>query len=336
MNEQPALRTQNTSRILPIVLSVLAPGLGHALVGRARRGVVWLLAPLVLFIVFLVFAREPSPLKIFGALALAVLVGYVAAVVDVALIPVATYRARSILGMIAFVIAPVVLAPVVAIALRVFVLEAFKVPSGAMAPSVLVGDHLFVDKTAYRNRAVKRGEVFVFHFPEVPSQDFIKRAIAVGGDTLEVRGGHAILNGWKIPYCRVGEYRYTDDATVHEGELFVEFLEDSAYFTFLERGTLGSEQQGPFRIRDGDTWVLGDNRNNSHDSRMWFGGQGGGVPASLVVGRARTIWMSPNPAHEFTDLASDPVAPSPDLAAGLAECLAKRPARAQTTPPAAP
>ena len=153
-----------------------------------------------------------------------------------------------------------------------------------------------------------------------------------------MRDGHPIINGWDVPSCRVGSYHYAEgiDGTAHEGELFVEFLEASAYLVLFDKNAPVADYQGPYRAGQGETWVMGDNRNNSHDSRMWFGGEGGGVPASHVKGRARLIWLSPGASHQGVDLAADPVAPSPELAAPLARCLAERPPVAKTTPPAPP
>ena len=109
-----------------------------------------------------------------------------------------------------------------AMALRAFVVEAFKIPSGSMIPTLQVGDHIFVNKFTYgpaipwthkrvwNGMPPSRGDVMVFAFPEHPEQDFIKRVIAVPGDRLEARGGHPIINGWEVPSCRVGPYNYLE------------------------------------------------------------------------------------------------------------------------------
>ena len=340
--EQPAQASappeKPKSRLVAALLGVVAPGFGQVFVGRTLRGAVWAGVPFVLFALFVAFAREPSTKVVFAVLGGSAFVAYVGAMVDVALMPVRKHRPTSTVAVVAFAVAPILVAPVVAMTLRFFVVEAFKVPSGAMIPTIAVGDHLFVDKSVYRGRAPRRGEVFVFKYPEHPDQDFVKRAIAVSGDTLEARGGHPIINGWEVPSCLVGHYRYVDgyDETSHEGALFVEFLEAEAYLVLFDKTAPESGYQGPYRAGPGETWVMGDNRNNSHDSRMWFGGQGGGVPASHVKGRARLIWLSPFASHQGADLAADPVAPSPELAAPLAKCLANRPPAAKTTPPPPP
>jgi len=325
------------NRVVAAVLGLVAPGLGQVYVGHTIRGVVWAALPLVAYALFVAFAREPSSMTVLGALGGSVLVAYVGACVDAALISPARHRPASTAAVVAFAVAPIAIAPVVAMVTRALVMEAFKVPSGAMTPTIVVGDHLFVDKTVYRGRAPRRGEVFVFKYPEHPEQDFVKRAIAIGGDTLEVRGGHPFVNGWEVPSCLVGRYRWSDfDGAAHEGDLFVEYLEAEAYLVLLDSSAPGAERQGPYRVDPDETWVLGDNRNNSHDSRMWFGGVGAGVPRSHAKGRARTIWLSPIPSHQGADLAGDPVPPSPELAAPLAKCLTTRPSREKATPPPPP
>ena len=328
----PAVKPK--SRVVAAVLGLVAPGLGHVFIGHTLRGAAWLVAPLVLFPVFMMLAHEPSTVTVFAAMGAIGFVAYMGSVVDAALIPVRKHRPTSVPAVIAFAVAPIVLAPMIAVAMRLFVVEAFKVPSGAMIPTIAVGDHLFVDKSV-RGRVPRRGEVFVFKYPEHPEQDFIKRAIAISGDKLEVRNGHPLLNGWEVPSCRVGSYRYTEaiDESAHDGELFVEFLEASAYLVFFDNSAPVADVQGPYYARNDEVWVMGDNRNNSHDSRVWYGGAGGGVPASHVKGRARLIWLSPGASHQGVDLAVDPVAPSPELAAPLATCLAQRPSLAKTTPP---
>jgi signal peptidase I len=197
-------------------------------------------------------------------------------------------------------------------------------------------DHLFVDMRVGPS-SVHRGDIIVFKFPEHPEQDFIKRVIAAPGDKLEVRDGHPTINGWEVPSCRVGTWRYTEeiDNAVHEGDLYVEFLERSAYLVFFDKGALGTELQGPFFAKPDEWWVLGDNRNNSHDSRMWFGGTGGGVPGANIRGRAGVVWIGGAPGRFGLDVAGTPVAPSPELEAPLAKCLADRPSVEKATPPPA-
>ncbi len=244
----------------------------------------------------------------------------------------------------------------VALALRTFVVEAFKIPSGSMIPTLQVGDHIFVNKLSYgpaipfthtrlwTKMPPDRGDVMVFQYPEKMEQDFIKRVIAKPGDKLEAKNGHPWINGWEVPHCYVGVYSYDEpDALIshHEGDLYVEFLEDEAYLTLFDRSSGGyAEYQGPFLVKPGEVYVMGDNRNNSHDSRMWYGGAGGGVPFANIRGRALFVWLSYADQNVDWSRMGAPVMGRPrlpkqmvGLEPALTKCLRDRPAIDKTTPP---
>jgi signal peptidase I len=275
------------------------------------------------------------------------------------------------------------IAVTVALLLRAFVVEAFKIPSPSMVPTLQVGDHIFVNKSAYgpmipwtNTRLLGRlpphyGDVIVFQFPEKPEQDFIKRVVALPGDKLEALDGRPIINGWRPPECRVGIYKHTwgdGSLSQHEGELFVEYLGSEAFLTFFDhamspsslsserrscnrdsdceqglqcRAQLCGEYQGPYSVKAGEVWVMGDNRNNSHDSRGWWEGKGGGVPFDFIKGRALIIWMSFGPQGIAWDrigitVMGRPKIP-PDQSAFLQpsidKCFKERPPLSETTPP---
>jgi signal peptidase I len=262
------------------------------------------------------------------------------------------------------------IAVAVALVLRAFVVEAFKIPSGSMIPTLMIGDHIFVNKFTYgplvpwtdsrlfSRLPPARGDVMVFKFPENKEQDFIKRVVAVPGDTLEAVDGRPIINGWLVPHCHVGPYRY-DGRTA---ELYVEFLEDKSYFTLYDtkpdeqtcatsdecgaglscKAGLCGVVQGPFKVAQYEAWVMGDNRNNSHDSRSWRGGLGAGVPFENIKGRAMFVWMSFGPGggiaqdRLFVNVMGRPNLPAAQeqsLQVALDKCLRERPATAQTMPP---
>ncbi|MGD0674212.1 MAG: signal peptidase I [Polyangiaceae bacterium] len=248
----------------------------------------------------------------------------------------------------------IVMAVAVAFALRAVVIEAFKIPSGSMIPTLMVGDHIFVNKFSYgpaipftharfwTNMPPKRGAVIVFAFPEHPEQDFIKRVIAIEGDKLEARNGHPILNGWEVPSCRVGSWSYSDydsPITRHAGDFYVEYLGEESFLTFYDQASgFFPEHQGPYFAKPGEVWVMGDNRNNSHDSRMWFGGQGGGVPFDNIKGRALFVWLSVSDSGVDWSREGAPVMGRPRLPPSatalepqLERCLRDRPA--ETLPP---
>ena len=252
----------------------------------------------------------------------------------------------------------IIVAVGVALGLRTFVVEAFKIPSGSMIPTLQIGDHIFVNKLSYgpsipftlkrawSSMPPDRGDVMVFQYPEKPEQDFIKRVIALPGDKLEAKNGHPIINDWEVPHCYVGVYSYEEPGGLlghHDGELFVEFLADEAYLTLYDRASGGyGEYQGPFVVKPGEVYVMGDNRNNSHDSRMWFGGAGGGVPFENIRGRALFVWLSYADQRLDASRLGAPVMGRPrlplamvGLEPALSKCLRERPALDRTTPPRA-
>lgn len=231
----------------------------------------------------------------------------------------------------------------VALLLRAFVVEAFKIPSGSMLPTLQIQDHIFVNKFAYgptipfsKTRLYdglppKRGDVIVFEYPDpnprAERQDFIKRVMALPGDKLEVMDSHPSINGWEVPHCAVGEYL--------GAELYIEYLSDYSYLATFEEGARRGKE-GPWVAKPGEVWVMGDNRDNSHDSRAWT--QGGGVPFANIKGRAMFVWLSFNDSDSFFgrvtwDRLFTNVMGTPRLPKGAPEevlnriqtCLAQRP-----------
>jgi len=249
------------------------------------------------------------------------------------------------------------IAILVALLLRAVVVEAFKIPSGSMKPTLQIGDHIFVSKFAYgpklpfsnwrlfANLPPERGDVMVFEFPDLDPtnerQDFIKRVIAVPGDILEADSGHPIINGWRVPSCRVGVYTENEPSLFGQrsSELFVEFLGDRSYLTLYEQHHV-AQRQGPYEVQPGEVWVMGDNRHNSLDSRAWQrpgGGTGAGVPYANIKGRALIVWF---PASRMlVNVMGEPRLPDGapnELALGIQRCLRERPKAADTIPPPSP
>jgi signal peptidase I len=242
-------------------------------------------------------------------------------------------------------------AALLALGLRSFVFEAFRIPSGSMLPTLQIGDHIFVNKLRYgvllpfvdtrllAQLPPERGDVIVFEFPDddplSERQDFVKRVIALPGDTLEAEHGHPVINGWPVPHCRAGRYRYgTNDSQSYEwAELDVEFLGEMSYLTLYAEGG-ESEHEGPFHVAPGEVYVMGDNRNDSLDSRRWHQGAGGGVPDANLRGRASRVWLPLS--RLLLPIMGTPRLPDgmpPELYRGVERCLGQRPS--ETRPPAA-
>ncbi len=177
-----------------------------------------------------------------------------------------------------------------ALALRAFWIEAFSIPSGALIPTLQVGDHIFVAKQA---RTPRRGDVIVFKHPKEPDKDFVKRVVAVGGDTIEIRDDQLVVDDAPVPRRHVDEPCSYDDFLAETGEwqqhaceAWDETVDGRTYRVIFDKnGTPHSF--APVAVPPGHYFVMGDNRDNSHDSRYW-----GFVPADHVKGTARKIWWS--------------------------------------------
>ena len=176
----------------------------------------------------------------------------------------------------------IVVAVILALFVRTFVVQAFKIPTGSMEPNLLVGDHLLVNKFVFAPamsgiermilpmREIRRGDVVVFKFPEEPERDFLKRVIGLPGDTLEVRNRQVIINGSPI-----------EESYAHY--LFPVGDDEAGGFDVRAR-------YGPVTVPADHYFMMGDNRDNSQDSRYW-----GFLPAHYVKGRALMIYWSFEP-----------------------------------------
>jgi signal peptidase I len=190
----------------------------------------------------------------------------------------------------------IVIAVILALFIRTFVVQAFKIPTGSMEENLLVGDHLLVNKFVYGPAAsslehallpldtVYRGDVVVFKYPEDPGRDFIKRVIGLPGETLEVRAKRVYINGQPLT------------------EPYTHFLEPAGAFGG-RAGEMTSadvrERFGPVQIPADQYFVMGDNRDNSQDSRYW-----GFLPRDYVKGRALVIYWSFDTARDLNVFSS--------------------------------
>jgi signal peptidase I len=178
--------------------------------------------------------------------------------------------------------------------IRPFLVEAFQIPSKAMYPTLFVGDHIFVDKL---ERAPQRGDIIVFKYPLDPSTDYVKRVIGLPGDVVEITHGRVRINGGELPRESVREECPKGADGLREFEesipcvIWNEAIDGRADYLVGTDLTLG-ERDMDRRVVPRDTvFVLGDNRDNSSDSRVW-----GPVPLANIKGRVRFVWWSSGPA----------------------------------------
>ena len=197
--------------------------------------------------------------------------------------------------------------------LRSFLFEPFKIPSGSMIPTLLVGDFILVNKFTYGIRLPvinqkiidinlpKRGDVMVFRFPEDPSLDYIKRVVGLPDDTISYQNKRLTINGQAVEMQKIDDYRHPD--RMYFSEQFVAQLGDVSHrllndtdapafvpdpSRFIHRENCTYNAVGvTCKVPDGHYFMMGDNRDNSRDSRSW-----GFVPEENIVGKAFFIWMN--------------------------------------------
>jgi len=167
-------------------------------------------------------------------------------------------------------------AAILALFIRSFVVQAFKIPSGSMLETLQIGDHLLVSRFAYDIKVPftnitifstgdpERGDIIVFEYPEDPSIDFIKRVIGLPGDTVEIVNKQVFINGEPI------------------NEPYKQHLDP-----FIQDLPLKRDNMKPLTVPEGKYLCLGDNRDNSRDSRFW-----GFVPREAIVGKALILYWS--------------------------------------------
>ncbi|MDD3609670.1 MAG: signal peptidase I [Halothiobacillaceae bacterium] len=185
----------------------------------------------------------------------------------------------------------------VVLLLRSFVAEPFRIPSGSMMPTLQVGDFILVNKFSYGLKLPvtdtlilplgkpQHGDIVVFRYPQDPRVDFIKRVIGLPGDRVRYQDKMLYINGQPVPQQSLGIYGGDGDARRHVGaSLIEENLDGIRHEILVESGA--PMRSGEWVVPEGHYFVMGDNRDNSNDSRFW-----GFVPERNLVGKAFFRWM---------------------------------------------
>ena len=209
----------------------------------------------------------------------------------------------------------IVYAILIALVVRTVAYEPFNIPSGSMIPTLLVGDYLFVSKFSYgysrfslpfglplfSGRIVElhhpqRGDVAVFKLPTDTSTDYIKRIVGLPGDKIQVIHGNLFINGQMVPRRQVDDYVYQEGGAVVLMHQFIESLPRGPGEPPLEHPIIKIGDDGPldntavYEVPPGDYFAMGDNRDNSQDSRVMS--VVGFIPAENLVGRAEFLFFS--------------------------------------------
>jgi signal peptidase I len=281
--ESPSEATpeQSTAKAAPserslwaLLATVLLPGLGHALRGHAMRGVYFLLSLLALWFLFTVLSAWWL---------IAVPGAFVATIAWFSVCAFDAYRLQKrdqptkawfvfagVAG-VTWLIAPMVMSAVV----RMVSIEAFKVPGGSMCPTLEVGDHMFVDKTAYRGDTPARGDVVVYESEQGVA--FVHRVVAVAGQEVQVdTSGRVAING------EATKLEATKETACGGAATHTEAVGTPHQVVLGDAGGLSAK----LRVPAGHVFVLGDNRPNSADSRTV-----GTVPKDAIVGRAHRLYL---------------------------------------------
>ncbi len=192
--------------------------------------------------------------------------------------------------------------------IRSFLVEPFKIPSGSMMPTLLAGDYILVNKWRYGIRVPilnnvfidmehpKRGDVFVFHYPPEPTVDYIKRVVGVPGDRIQYQDKVLTINGQRLDQTYLDDYHYVlqdNNITAHRLQEDLNGVKHDVLIHDIpnryDMASLGDRLQNgeTIVVPEGYYYAMGDNRDNSADSRVW-----GFVPDKNLVGKAFFIWFN--------------------------------------------
>jgi signal peptidase I len=205
----------------------------------------------------------------------------------------------------------IIIALILALFIRAFIVQAFKIPSGSMIPTLLIGDHLVVNKFIYGFevpfklkkvlpiRKPERGEIIVFRFPSDVTKDFIKRVVGAPGDRIRMENKRLYINDKEVPMELIGPYTYADQTDIpQKGLLYEENLNGHKHKVLFSDTVPSMMDNFTVVVPQGKYFCMGDNRDRSNDSRFW-----GFVDFNLIRGKAMIIYFS-WPPRQWTRILS--------------------------------
>jgi signal peptidase I len=253
------------------LLTLFIIGLGHVYYGEFKKGIIlfagWQLLD-ILCILSLLFYTPVGPI-----ITVVALISYLIFCIADAAKGVQLHKLSYLLKpfnrwyfyILYWLIGTFVLTPIVEVTAKSYIAQTYRIPSGSMRDTLQDGDNIVVDKIKYKLSQPKRGDIAVFAFPEDPSKDFVDRIVALGGETLKIVNKNVYINGKMI-----------DEPYVTHSESHI-----------IPKGLQPRDNCGPVTIPEDSVFVMGDNRDQSYDSRFW-----GFVKKSSLKGRAKSICWS--------------------------------------------
>ena len=253
------------------LLTFPAIGLGHIYSGAAKRGLLLFIGQFcVLLLLPLIFIIPPLPaFALFLTAGVAYFIFCLVDAMGCARVNSLSYEVKKYNKWYLYVgywlLASVIFQPLVQAGLKENLLQAYTIPSGAMQPTILIGDQILVNKLLYKRQQPQRNDIVVFKFPKKPGVDYIKRLVAVGGDTVAIKDKKLFING------------------IAQNEKFVRYTDKR----ILPAATAPRDNFGPVTVPQNSFFFLGDNRDNSYDSRFW-----GFVKRDAVKGKVFCLYWS--------------------------------------------
>jgi signal peptidase I len=301
MDEQEVQNKYKRHVWLAVLLSLIMPGLGQIYCGRFKRGLVLNflhILPLPIIIGLFSLSDSPALTKMAIVLILAGVMVFLVAIFDSAFLAIRTsaeYQLKDYNSPVVYVLLILIVtggSSGSGLYLRNKRLEAYRVPSASCYPTIVPNDRILANKHAYNRKDPARGDLVVHINPLNRHMNYIKRVVAIAGDTVEMKDNQLYINGRelsrrKLPESALDNIRITERGIQIEGEIFEETNGDAKYNIFL-MGSLHDKRLVDFEkitVPEHHCFVLGDNRNNSIDSRHF-----GPVPLATIKGRADYIY----------------------------------------------